>query len=55
MDNINEVKLSGKIHKLYRLTTKAGGPMTKVLLQVGKDTFWVLSYALETSACPNDP
>lgn len=40
----NEIKLSVKIHKLYGLTTKGDGPMKTILMQVGKDTFWVLSY-----------
>ena len=44
MDTINEVKLGGIIHKLYWLKTKKDDAMTKVLLQVGRDTFWVLAY-----------
>ncbi len=50
MADINEIKLSGTINKFYRLKTKAGGPMVKMLLKVGKDTFWVLGYGNVASA-----
>lgn len=47
---MNEIRLSGTIHKLYRLKTKAGAPMTKVLLKVKQETFWVLGYGNVASA-----
>ncbi len=50
MADINEIIFSGTIHKLYRLKTKAGNSFAKVLLKVGKDTFWVLGYGNVASA-----
>ena len=40
----NKVELTGIILKIFKLKTKAGGPMSKVVLKVSKDTFWVLAY-----------
>ena len=50
MNNTNEIRFSGTIHKVYRLKTKADNSFAKVLLKVGKDTFWVLGYGNVASA-----
>ena len=34
----NRIELTGTIHKIFKLKTKAGGPMTKVLLKVGNQS-----------------
>ena len=41
----NRIELTGSIHKLFRIQTRTGKPMVKLLLKVGNEgTFWVMGF-----------
>lgn len=44
MNDINEVKFSGKIDRLKKVDTKTGTSMATLLLAVGKDSFKCLGF-----------